>query len=158
MSLLISFLSYLGYQIAEPNIKFCKVYRIIHAIQLVSGWAWDDETGASITVDSASSWEDYVKKHPEAKPFQNNGWPLFCKVVELMPLTPTGANVFHQSASQDQSDGGDASLTPKADLTPAPPVITVQKSVDAPIELSDSETEVSFSLSYFIFLFIFSDL
>ena len=71
---------------------------------------------------------------------------------------PSTANVFHPSASQDQSDGGDASLTPKADPTPAPPVIAVQKSVDASIELSDTETEVCFSFSYFIFLFIFSDL
>jgi len=77
VSLLISFLSYLDYRIAEQKIKFRKVYCIICAIQLVSGWAWDDGTGASITVDSASSWEDYVKKHPEAKPFWNKGWPHF---------------------------------------------------------------------------------
>ncbi|KAF8815702.1 hypothetical protein BYT27DRAFT_7064918, partial [Phlegmacium glaucopus] len=60
---------------------FRKIYRVILAIQLVSGWVWDDERGANINVHSASSWEDYVKKHPAAKPFRNKGWGHLGKVA-----------------------------------------------------------------------------
>jgi len=63
------------------------------------GWTWDDETGATINIHTASSWDDYVLKHPEAKPFHNNGWPLFHKMEVLMPATVAGANVFHVAAA-----------------------------------------------------------
>ncbi|KJA13258.1 hypothetical protein HYPSUDRAFT_121820, partial [Hypholoma sublateritium FD-334 SS-4] len=67
--------------------KYCafrKIYRIICAIQAVSGWAWDDETGASIDIYTASSWDEYVQVHPDAKPFRNKGWPHFRKMAMLM--------------------------------------------------------------------------
>lgn len=127
---------------------------------MVLGWVWDDETGASITVNSASSWEDYVKKHPEAKPFWNKGWPHFHKVAALMPLTATGSNVFHPSASQAQAnDEGDESLIPESDSTPASEssVGAAQQAVDAVIDVSDSETDVWLFLSYFLLLLTFSD-
>ncbi|PPQ79922.1 hypothetical protein CVT25_002996 [Psilocybe cyanescens] len=78
---------------------FHKIYWVIRAIQAVSGWVWDNDTGASITLDSASSWDDYVKKHPGAKPFHNKGWCHLLKVALLMPSTATGANVYHPTAA-----------------------------------------------------------
>jgi hypothetical protein len=38
--------------------------------------------------DSVSSWDDYVKQHPEAKPFRNKGWNHFNKIMLLMPSAP----------------------------------------------------------------------
>ncbi|TFK18578.1 hypothetical protein FA15DRAFT_551971, partial [Coprinopsis marcescibilis] len=73
--------------------KFRKIYRVVFAIQQVSGWTWDDETGASITPDSANSWDSYVCHRPEAKPFRKKGWTYLHKVAELMPNNVTGANV-----------------------------------------------------------------
>ncbi|KAF8806875.1 hypothetical protein BYT27DRAFT_7292271 [Phlegmacium glaucopus] len=43
--------------------KYCafrKLYRVIRAIQSVSGWTWDNETGVTINVHITSSWDDYV--------------------------------------------------------------------------------------------------
>ena len=68
-----------------PFFQFQKLYRVICAIQAVSGWVWSDDTGASITLHSTSSWDDYVKSHPEAKPFRNKGWQCFTKVSLIMP-------------------------------------------------------------------------
>ncbi|KJA13473.1 hypothetical protein HYPSUDRAFT_125539, partial [Hypholoma sublateritium FD-334 SS-4] len=51
-----------------------KTYRVVLAIQAASGWVWDNEKGADINIYSALSWDDYVKKHPAAKPFRNRGW------------------------------------------------------------------------------------
>lgn len=77
------------------------MYRVIRAIQEVSGWVWDDETGASITAHTASSWEDYVKCHPGAKPFRNKGWVHLAKVSLLMPSTAIGVNVYHPTVTQN---------------------------------------------------------
>ncbi|KAF8159736.1 hypothetical protein B0H34DRAFT_655091 [Crassisporium funariophilum] len=53
---------------------FGKLYRVVKAIQTVSGWHWDDKHGASIGPDEAATWDAYVKAHPEAKPFRNKGF------------------------------------------------------------------------------------
>ncbi|KAF8812912.1 hypothetical protein BYT27DRAFT_7085892 [Phlegmacium glaucopus] len=82
--------------------KYCafrKLFHVIRVIQSISGWSWNDETGASIDVHTASSWDDYVKVHPEAKPFQNKGWPYFRKMETLMPATVAGANVYHATTA-----------------------------------------------------------
>ncbi|KIJ95274.1 hypothetical protein K443DRAFT_109054 [Laccaria amethystina LaAM-08-1] len=75
--------------------KYCAVF--ICAIQLVSCWTLDDETGATINIRTTSSWDDYVKVHPKAKPFHNKGWPHFHKMETLMPATVAGVNVYHAS-------------------------------------------------------------
>ena len=62
-----------------------------------SGWHWDNETGASITVDTASSWDNYIKKHPAAKPFQNRGWVHLQRMTDIMLSTVSGSHVFHLS-------------------------------------------------------------
>lgn len=102
-------------------IKFRKIYRVIRAIQAVSGWTWDDETGASIDIHTASSWDEYVRVHPEAKPFRNKGWPYFRKMDMLMPASVSGGNAYH--ASQ----------------TPAPPASSEPPST--PLGGSDEESD-----------------
>ncbi|KAF8953420.1 hypothetical protein BDZ97DRAFT_1679534 [Flammula alnicola] len=82
--------------------KYCafrKLYRVVRAIQSVSGWTWDDETGTTIDIHTASSWDDYVRVHPEAKPFRNKGWPHFRKMETLMPATVAGVNVYHAASA-----------------------------------------------------------
>ena len=83
--------------IIKAFLQFKRIYRVIQAIKEVSGWHWDDETGASITVDTASSWDDYIKKHPAAKPFRNRGWVHLQRMTDIMPLTVSGSHVFHPS-------------------------------------------------------------
>ncbi|KAF8992398.1 hypothetical protein BDQ17DRAFT_209154 [Cyathus striatus] len=78
---------------------FRKVYRVVIAIKEVSGWTWSDETGASITAETASTWDDYIARHPEAKPFRNRGWPYLHQFEALMPSATVGLNVFHPMAS-----------------------------------------------------------
>ncbi|PPQ97013.1 hypothetical protein CVT26_006439 [Gymnopilus dilepis] len=92
--------------------NFRRVYRVIQAIKLVSGWVWDDTTGATITVDTAASWDDYVKKHPEAKPFRNKGWPYFSKISHILPSTAAGANIFHPTTDPDNSSERSSSPDP----------------------------------------------
>jgi hypothetical protein len=126
-------------------------------IQLVSGWAWDDETGTSITINLASSWEDYVKKNPQAKPFQNKGGHISARLQNSCPqlqLVPMSSICLHPKTSPMVVMH---LLPPKANPIPVPPVTAVQQSVDTPIEVSNSETEVCSSLSYFILLLMFSD-
>jgi hypothetical protein len=111
--------------------SFRKLYRVIRAIQEVSGWVWDDKTGASITPHTASSWEDYVKHHPEAKPFRNKGWCHFANVSLLMPSSAVGANVFHPTGTHDEDSG-----------TPAPSEPNSTSQRDEPlVEDSDSDED-----------------
>jgi hypothetical protein len=74
-----------------------KVYAVIRAIQAVSGWTWDDETGASIDYTTADSWDAYVAQHKDAKPFQNANWIHLEKISQIMPSTTHGINVFWAS-------------------------------------------------------------
>ncbi|KAF8877642.1 hypothetical protein BD779DRAFT_1389539, partial [Infundibulicybe gibba] len=73
--------------------KFRKIFNVIQGIKNRSGGHWSDETGASITPLSASSWDDYVVKHPQAKQFRNQGWVHLHDVEQLMPSTPRGKHV-----------------------------------------------------------------
>lgn len=71
-----------------------KTFRIIQMLQGISGWSWDDELGCCITVDNAASWDAFVEKHPNAKPFRNKGWKHLHNVSQIMPVTVQGAHVF----------------------------------------------------------------
>ena len=70
----------------------------------VSGWTWDNKTGPSITPATASSWDDYVKKHPDAKPFWNKGWPHLDKISLIILAVASGANVFFPMAPSTSSE------------------------------------------------------
>lgn len=72
---------------------------MVCAIKVVSGWTWDDTTGATINQDTASSWEDYVARHPDARPFRNRGWPHARNFEIIMPSSVSGTNVFIPTAT-----------------------------------------------------------
>ncbi|KAK0440670.1 uncharacterized protein EV420DRAFT_1252435, partial [Desarmillaria tabescens] len=60
-----------------------RTFNIICDIKRVSGWHWSDETGASINAESASTWDDYARKHKGAKPFHNHGWQYLGAMEKL---------------------------------------------------------------------------
>ncbi|KAJ6522091.1 hypothetical protein DFH09DRAFT_938552 [Mycena vulgaris] len=70
------------------------IFRIIQDIQKQSGFHWDNETGASITVASATSWDVYVTRAPKAKPYRNVGWSYLSQMELMMPTTAKGNHVF----------------------------------------------------------------
>jgi hypothetical protein len=100
-----------------------KIYRVIQAIKEVSGWHWDDETGASITPATSSSWDDYVRKHPAAKPFRNKGWVHLHKVADIMPSTISGSNVYHPTGTHAPAlaaESNPSELSPAQSVPPSP--------------------------------------
>jgi hypothetical protein len=86
--------------LTQKLLQVRKIYKAIQKIQGVSGWHWDNQTGASITAATASSWDAYVKAHSEAKNFRNTGWVHLCKVAEIMPSAAAGGNVYHPTTAQ----------------------------------------------------------
>jgi len=125
--------------------SFKKTYRVILAIKEVSGWVWDNEKGANINVHSASSWDDYVKKHVAAKPFRNKGWPHFENVARIMPSTASGANVFiptQNNTSWHDEDESEREDRPQHQSTPtrwslSPPVQVAHQ--DSPVADTDDD-------------------
>ncbi|KAF5312245.1 hypothetical protein D9619_003790 [Psilocybe cf. subviscida] len=107
---------------------FRKLFRIVRAVQAISGWSWDDNTGASIDVHTASSWDDYARRHPDARPFRNKGWVHFRKMEMLMPATVAGANVYHASSAAsepvDNDPGSPSSSNEDAEPNLSQPVGT----------------------------------
>ena len=130
------------FSMLTPLLQFKKLYHIIHVIQSVSSWDWDDKTGASITVNTASSWDDYVKKHPKAKPFRNSGWMHFNKVTLIMPATPAGAHVFHPTARVSTPD--DVNDHPSSPDPTPPPVSSDPQDGEDP-----GHDEVSNAITFF---------
>ncbi|KAF5309877.1 hypothetical protein D9619_010561 [Psilocybe cf. subviscida] len=98
-----------GKNCANKYSYFRQLYCIVVAIQAISGWVWDDETGASINPGTASSWDDYVQAHPDACPFRNRGWPYLGQMEDLMPSTVQGANVYHATAASPPQPAEDPS-------------------------------------------------
>ncbi|KAF8151322.1 hypothetical protein B0H34DRAFT_810484 [Crassisporium funariophilum] len=115
---------------------FCKIYKIIRAIQSVSGWVWDDKTGATITADSSSSWDHYVKQHPAAKPFRNKGWVHFRKVALIMLSTAAGSNIFHPTSTLASNDTNNNSVSPEPKSPP--------KALADPQDVDDLDHEENF--------------
>jgi hypothetical protein len=73
-------------------------WKVVYTIKQVSGWSWDETTGASINQDTKSSWDDYVARHPEARPYCNRGWPYAHAFEIINPSPASGANVFVPTA------------------------------------------------------------
>ncbi|KIN94973.1 hypothetical protein M404DRAFT_56661, partial [Pisolithus tinctorius Marx 270] len=60
-------------------------YTVANLKSVASGFAYDDEHGAMISLDNADLWDRYVKAHKDAKPFRNSGFPHFASVELLLP-------------------------------------------------------------------------
>ncbi|KAH6906646.1 hypothetical protein BKA70DRAFT_1428729 [Coprinopsis sp. MPI-PUGE-AT-0042] len=74
----------------------------------VSGWTWSDTDGCGITPESADTWDEYVRHHPEAKPFRNRGWRHVQRFEMLIPnSTPRGANVVYPSQTKQVTEDSD---------------------------------------------------
>jgi hypothetical protein len=140
-------------------------------IKAVSGWTWCDDTGASITPDTALSWDDYVAYHSDAKPFHNKGWAHLEKFSTLMPLLAIGANMFHstvppvaptQPLVASSLPPGPPSQPTSANSSPADssqspnPALAKSNVPDATddTEISDNEWEVSNILLYWLLYFL----
>ena len=117
-----------------------KVYAIIKAIQAVSRWIWDDETGASIDYTTADSWDAYIAQHKDAKPFQNAGWIHLEKVSHIISSITRGINVFR--ASDTSTGTGGAAGVGNENSTGEPPQASPSALHDSPDKgLSDDEDE-----------------
>jgi len=86
------------------QLQLKKTFVVVKAIQGISGWTWDDKTGASIDNTTTDSWDAYVAKHKDVKPFRNAGWAHFEKVTHLMPSAAHGQNVFWPSEGSTTPD------------------------------------------------------
>ncbi|KIN92822.1 hypothetical protein M404DRAFT_172533, partial [Pisolithus tinctorius Marx 270] len=64
-----------------------KSYYAIADLKLVaSGFGYNNEHGAMISLDNADLWDQYVKAHKDTKPFHNSGFPHFMSIELLLPL------------------------------------------------------------------------
>ncbi|KAF7371909.1 Myb-DNA-bind-3 domain-containing protein [Mycena venus] len=79
---------------APKTDKVCsnKYGQVVEHVAGNSGWTWSDITGASIDANTKSTWDDYVRAHPKAKPFRNRGWEFRTKMCQLVPLRATGGS------------------------------------------------------------------
>ncbi|KAJ7024234.1 hypothetical protein C8F04DRAFT_1192653 [Mycena alexandri] len=60
-----------------------------------SGWTYDQDKGFSITHDSRTEWNAFVKQHSVFKPFATRGWDLFDDVKDILPTCARGVHVFN---------------------------------------------------------------
>ncbi|KIN94466.1 hypothetical protein M404DRAFT_52575, partial [Pisolithus tinctorius Marx 270] len=60
-------------------------YTVTNLKSVASGFAYDDEHGAMISLDNANLWDRYVKAHKDTKPFRNSGFPHFTSIELLLP-------------------------------------------------------------------------
>jgi hypothetical protein len=82
-------------------------WELVVKIQGVSGWTWDEEHGASITPEQASSWDAFVAKNPKAKPFQNGGfahYDVFMILFSPNNVPEHGKNIYWPSTGQQDYD------------------------------------------------------
>ena len=49
-------------------------YEAANRVANQSGFSWDLQQGVDIQPDSEAVWDEYVKKHPNAKSFHNEGF------------------------------------------------------------------------------------
>ncbi|KAI6031219.1 hypothetical protein BKA83DRAFT_4487937 [Pisolithus microcarpus] len=71
-----------------------KMFEVIDCIKNTSGFAYSNELGANIGLENEAVWSDFVKKHKDAGPFRNRGWPHYEKMKQLMPSKGKGLNAF----------------------------------------------------------------
>ncbi|KAF9255484.1 hypothetical protein L218DRAFT_806772, partial [Marasmius fiardii PR-910] len=50
-------------------------------------------TGAHVTPETVSVWEDLVKTNPLVKPYRNVGWEYYEPMAEIMPVITRNQHV-----------------------------------------------------------------
>ena len=87
-------------------------HSIVKALRTnMSGLPWSDAEGLNIGLDEQNTWKIYsmvsffqliacisstylLSAHPKAKPFSNKGFPLYDRMVPLMPSLAKGTHAF----------------------------------------------------------------
>ncbi|KAK7007249.1 hypothetical protein R3P38DRAFT_2554070, partial [Favolaschia claudopus] len=91
-----------------------------------SGWNYSDELGFNVDDDNREAWGNFVKAHPQFRPFANHGWEHFKTMDEIVPSRARGLYVFVAGApqsvsqppeSQSQSQDNDDESQPSQPLT-----------------------------------------
>ncbi|KAK7015368.1 hypothetical protein R3P38DRAFT_2543759, partial [Favolaschia claudopus] len=59
-----------------------------------SGWNYSDELGFNVDDDNREAWGNFVKAHPQFRPFANHGWEHFKTMDEIVPSRARGLYVF----------------------------------------------------------------
>ncbi|KAJ6610391.1 hypothetical protein B0H10DRAFT_2193425 [Mycena sp. CBHHK59/15] len=77
---------------------FKKLYDLVELVKLQSGWTWTHAGGTCITAETASTWNDFVKKNKDVARFRNKGWVHLAAVAPFMVGKPMkGTHVFRAS-------------------------------------------------------------
>ncbi|KAG0694085.1 hypothetical protein DFH29DRAFT_1006647 [Suillus ampliporus] len=85
-----------------------KKYKIILDIKAQSGFSWDNKFGAGIDSTLEAVWAAYVKRHPDAAPFRNKGWPHFDELDTLLSTTASkGTHAFHAVLEESHEQSPD---------------------------------------------------
>ncbi|KAF8232030.1 hypothetical protein L208DRAFT_1188222, partial [Tricholoma matsutake] len=71
-------------------------YKQVSILKGLSGLGeqYTPELGLNIGVGKQQVWDEYVKKHPAAKPYAHKGFPLYNIMAPLMPSLAAGTNVY----------------------------------------------------------------
>ncbi|KAJ7893876.1 hypothetical protein B0H14DRAFT_2496171 [Mycena olivaceomarginata] len=75
-------------------------HKIVEHVAGNSGWAYSNEYGANIDDTTKSTWDDYVKAHPKAKPYRNRGWEFRNAMRLLIPPRAHGTHVYRATEGQ----------------------------------------------------------
>ncbi|KAF9513386.1 hypothetical protein BS47DRAFT_1393362 [Hydnum rufescens UP504] len=76
-------------------------YKTVMALKDVSGFSYDDEEGCC-NVDQ-DTWDEYVKTHKEAAPFQSVGFHYYDELDEVFGGTlATGEGAFYPARASDE--------------------------------------------------------
>ena len=97
-----------------------KTYTLVKCIHENSGWAWSNETGASIsTLSQISAWEAFAaqKKNKGCVRFHNRGW-IHLHVFDLLqPSHAMERSAYHASQGNLQLPVPDDTPTPLMEET-----------------------------------------
>ncbi|KIO13861.1 hypothetical protein M404DRAFT_120643 [Pisolithus tinctorius Marx 270] len=74
-------------------------YTVADLKSVASGFAYNDEHGAMISLDNADLWDQYVKVHKDVKPFHNSRFPHFASVKLLLPSHGQGRFIYWPHAT-----------------------------------------------------------
>ncbi|KAJ6491514.1 hypothetical protein DFH09DRAFT_822892, partial [Mycena vulgaris] len=65
-------------------VAFKKVYELVQLVKSQSGWTWTDDGGATITSETAGTWNNFVANNPDVARFRNKGWYYLANFAPFM--------------------------------------------------------------------------